>query len=41
MMGWWHGATYKEYIQEELACILEGMSDGTLPKGYIHNVPIP
>jgi hypothetical protein len=25
-MGRWHGATFKEYIQEELACFLEGMS---------------
>ncbi len=25
-MGRWHGATFKEYIQEELACFLDGMS---------------
>ncbi len=25
-MGWWKGATFKEYIREELACYLAGMS---------------
>lgn len=25
-MGWWHGATFKEYIREELACFSVGMS---------------
>jgi hypothetical protein len=25
-MGRWRGATFKEYIHEELACFLEGMS---------------
>jgi hypothetical protein len=25
-MGWWRGATFKEYIREELACFSEGMS---------------
>ncbi len=25
-MGRWHGATFKEYIREELACFSEGMS---------------
>jgi hypothetical protein len=25
-MGGWHGATFKEYIREELACFLDGMS---------------
>ena len=25
-MGCWRGATFKEYIHEELACFLEGMS---------------
>jgi hypothetical protein len=25
-MGWWRGITFKEYIREELACFLEGMS---------------
>ena len=25
-MGWWRGATFKEYIHEELACFSEGMS---------------
>jgi hypothetical protein len=24
-MGWWRGATFKEYIQEELVCFSEGM----------------
>jgi hypothetical protein len=24
-MGWWFGATFKEYIQEELVCFSEGM----------------
>ena len=25
-MGQWRGATFKEYIQEELACYVQGMS---------------
>jgi hypothetical protein len=25
-MGWWKGATFKEYIREELACYSGGMS---------------
>jgi hypothetical protein len=25
-MGRWRGATFKDYIREELACFLEGMS---------------
>ncbi len=25
-MGWWKGATFKEYIKEELACYSAGMS---------------
>ncbi len=25
-MGWWKGATFKEYIREELACYSAGMS---------------
>jgi hypothetical protein len=25
-MGWWRGATFKEYIREELVCFSEGMS---------------
>jgi hypothetical protein len=25
-MGRWHGATFKEYIREELACYARGMS---------------
>ncbi len=25
-MGCWRGATFKEFIREELACFLEGMS---------------
>ncbi len=25
-MGCWQGTTFKEYIREELACFLEGMS---------------
>ena len=25
-MGRWKGATFKEYIREELACYLEGMT---------------
>ena len=25
-MGRWHGATFKEYIREELCCFSEGMS---------------
>ncbi len=24
-MGWWRGATFKEYIQEKLVCFSEGM----------------
>jgi hypothetical protein len=25
-MGSWHGATFKEYVRNELACVLSGMS---------------
>ena len=25
-MGWWKGATFKEYIREELVCYLAGMT---------------
>jgi hypothetical protein len=30
-MGWWRGATFKEYIREELACFSEGMSCSRKP----------
>ncbi len=26
IMGWWQGATFKEYIRKELACYATGMS---------------
>ncbi len=37
-MGRWHGATFKEYIQEELASFLEGMSRKMIQKFHFDNV---
>jgi hypothetical protein len=37
-MGRWHGATFKEYIQEELASFLEGMSKQMKQKFHFVNV---
>jgi hypothetical protein len=37
-MGWWRGATFKEYIREELACFSEGMSKSMKKKFDFVNV---
>jgi hypothetical protein len=37
-MGRWRGATFKEYIQEELACFSEGMSTKMKQKFHYMNV---
>jgi hypothetical protein len=37
-MGRWHGATFKEYIQEELACFSEGMSTSMKKKFDFINI---
>jgi hypothetical protein len=37
-MGRWHGATFKQYIQEELACFLEGISRSMNQKLQFANV---
>ena len=37
-MGWWRGATFKEYIREELACFSEGMSTKMKQKFHYMNV---
>ena len=37
-MGWWRGATFKEYIREELACFSKGMSKSMKKKFDIVNI---
>jgi hypothetical protein len=37
-MGRWRGATFKEYIREELACFSEGMSIQMKKKFHFVNV---
>ena len=37
-MGWWQGATFKEYIQEELACFSKGMSKSMKTKFDFVNI---
>jgi len=37
-MGRWRGATFKEYIREELACFSEGMSKSMKKKFDFVNV---
>jgi hypothetical protein len=37
-MGWWHGATFKDYIREELACFSEGMLISTKKKFNFVNI---
>jgi hypothetical protein len=37
-MGWWCGATFKEYIREELACFSEGMSTKMKQQFHYMNV---
>ena len=37
-MGWWRGVTFKEYIQEELACFSEGMSKSMKKKFDFVNI---
>ncbi len=37
-MGWWQGVTFKEYIQEELACFSEGMSKSMKKKFDFVNI---
>jgi hypothetical protein len=38
-MGWWRGATFKEYIREELACYATGMSKDMKRKFNFVNIP--
>jgi hypothetical protein len=38
MMGQWRGATFKEYIREELACFSEGMSKSMKKKFDFVNI---
>ncbi len=38
-MGWWQGATFKEYIREELACFSQGMSKSMKRKFDFVNIP--
>jgi hypothetical protein len=36
-MGRWRGATFKEYVQDKLACFSSGMSRDTKPKfGFVN-----
>ena len=37
-MGLWRGATFKEYIREELACFSEGMSKSMKKKFDFVNI---
>ena len=37
-MGWWWGATFKEYIREKLACFSKGMSKSMKKKFDFVNV---
>ncbi len=37
-MGWWQGATFKEYIREELACYATGMSKDMKQKFNFVNI---
>jgi hypothetical protein len=37
-MGWWRGATFKEYIKEELACYATGMSKDMKQKFNFVNI---
>jgi hypothetical protein len=37
-MRWWRGATFKEYIREELACFSEGMSKSMKTKFDFVNI---
>jgi hypothetical protein len=37
-MGWWQGATFKEYVREELALFSEGMSTKMKQKFHFVNV---
>ena len=37
-MGRWHGATFKEYIREELACYTHNISRDMKPKFNFVNI---